>query len=399
MRITGIEFKKLLNIKLIIVLIVFSVLYVTQIPYISMDWWNHTASKYDVDFYRELIVKFGSSVSPDEWDEFLKIKKDLADELTEYISKNEIMQKYSIDTFEEFENLREKVHSGEEHDTELGQEYLELVFHDLVSSPLCFKLQCMNDIIANQESGYIFSDDKSAEKKISEMETYNTMPAEARERIKELWTGQELSLLNDAVTENVKDDFIRMVILVIIWCFVLILPYQITEELKNIRQIQLTTYTGRIIFRHQALVCALAGLITGIMVSAVYAYLLWHKGAFDFINCSVNNMHNQYWVNMNYGAFLLLYASELIMTSVAASLLAYILGRISANYITGIGISIPAAVILCMLVNYVVKDLFIVRISKFISVFRICIPLVILPSAAMLLVIFILQRDKVRDIA
>lgn len=398
MRIIRKEIRKILSIKLIVILLIFSVLYVTQIPYIAMNWWNHTASPYEVDLHRELIGKFGATLTIDEWDEFMLFRQDLIDDLMEYILQDETMQKYGIDTYEKYEEQRELTNHGEAHETELGQEYTRLIFDDPVTSPLNFKIQTIDSLVAAKESGYIYSSIEDAENKMHNMDYYQNMSESAQNRIVQLWTGTELSLLHAAVTENVKDDFVRMVILAVIWCFVLILPYQISERLKNVRDIQLTTKTGRKIFGKQAVISVLLGALIGVMVSAVYAYLLWRKGAFDFIHCPINIMMIRYWVDMTYGQFLLLYAGELIMTSVVSALLAYLIGRLSVNYIVGLGISIPVTAALCIAVNLIMRTPFYMGISEISSFCLICIPIIILPVVVLMLAGAMLCRDRVRDI-
>ena len=398
MRIFRKEIRKLLNIWLIMILLLFSMVYVSQIPYISMDWWNHSASPYEVDLHRELISKFGATITIDEWDDFMSFRQDLIDDLMDYVLQDEIMQKYDIDTYEKYEEQKEITSFGEEHETELGQEFSRLIFDDKVTSPLSFKIQTLDELVSTKESGYIFSTDETAESKIHDLDHFKNMSDSAQNRLVQLWTGKELSLLHEAVTENVKDDFVRMAILAVIWSFVLILPYQITERLKNLRDIQLSTATGRKIFGKQAAVSALLGALIGVMVSGVYAYMLWKKGAFDFIHCPINIMMIRYWVDMTYGQFLLLYAFEMIATSVISALLAYLIGRISANYIVGLGISIPVTVILCFAVNRIMIIPFDLQIPKIVSIILILLPLLILPIAVSVIIGVQLYRDKVRDI-
>lgn len=398
MRIIIKEIRKVLNIWLVVMMLLFSVMYVTQIPYISMDWWNHSASPYQVDLHRELIGKFGAAITLDEWDDFMAYRQKLIDDLMEYVLQDEIMQKYDIDTYEKYEEQKEITAFGDAHETELGQEYSRLTFDDTITSPLNFKIQTLDSLVGAKESGHIFSSKEEAENKIQNSDYYKNMSESAQNRVVQIWTGKELSLLHEAVTENVKEDFVRMAILAVIWCFVLILPYQITERLKNVRDIQLTTKTGRKIFGKQATISALLGILIGIMVTAVYAFMLWRKGAFDFIHCPINIMMIQYWVDMTYGQFLLLYACELIMTSVVSALLAYLIGRLSVNYIVGLGISIPAAVVLCVAVNFIMIKPFYIQMPKMVSIILTFLPVLVFPIIISGLTGVMLRRDKVRDI-
>lgn len=405
MRIIIKEIRKVLNLKLIIILLLFSAAYVTQIPYVSMSWWNHSSSPYDVDFYRQLIDKFGPTLTLDEWNDFMGVRQNLIDELMENILHNEIMQKNNIDTYEKFEEAKNSAVAydlGEEERPEIVTEFERLIFDDPITSPILFKIQCSDSLISKKESGYIFSDKNSAEKKMSEMAETNfylqKMSEKGKKRIVQMWTGSEMTLLHEAVTENVKDDFVRMAALAVIWVFVLILSYQITEKLKDVRQIQLSTKTGRKIFSRQAAVCTALGAAVGIAVSAVYAFLLWRKGAFDFIHCPVSKMPRYYWIDISYGDFLILCAGVLIMTSVAAAFLAYLISRLSVNYIAGLGISIPVCVILCIILNDIMHKPLDMHISELASYILICVPLVLLPLAGAVITGVMLRRDKVRDI-
>lgn len=411
MRIVIKEIRKVLNLKLIIILMLFSAVYVTQIPYISMSmdgWWNHSSSPYDVDFYRQLIDKFGPTLTLDEWDDFVGVQQNLIDEFMDNILQNEIMQKNNIDTYDKFIEARNEARNwadiGENEQSDILQEFNRLTFEDPITSPILFKIQCSNSLVSDKEYGYVFSDKNSAEKKMSEWIEANhygylqKMSEKGKKRIVQVWMSSEMTLLHEAVIKNVEDDFVRMTALAVIWIFVLILSYQITERLKNVRQIQLSTKTGRKIFGRQAAVCSALGAAVGIAVSAVYAFLLWRKGGFDFIRCPINTIMTYYWIDMSYGDFLILCAGVLIMISVAAAFLAYLISRLSANYIAGLGISIPVCVILCVIVNKIMLMPLDMHISELASYFLICVPLVLLPLAGAVMTGVMLRRDKVRDI-
>ena len=399
MRIIGKEIGKISNIVLIVFLILFSLLYVSEIPSMSANWWDHTASAYDVDLHRELIGIFGATVTEEEWDDLLSFRQGLINDLTDILLDNDVLRNNGIYTYDMFEERYDELVT-ERNDNELLQEFDRIFFDDDVTSPLCFKIQAIDFLISAKDEGYVFCspEDEDTERKINALYGLRASSIEIRERVTELWTGNELSLLHEALTENVKDDLVRMTVLSVIWCFVLILPYQITERLRNVRDLQLTSKTGRDIYRKQTCVCALAGLVIGILVAGVYAILLWRKGAFAFIMCPINIPVIHYWTDMTYGQFLLLYAAELIMTSVTAALLAYIIGRASSNYITGLGISIPSAVLLCAAVRYFMSSPLELIRPRTVSYIFVLIPLIILPAVFIILTRAVLKHDKVRDI-
>ena len=86
------------------------------------------------------------------------------------------------------------------------------------------------------------------------------------------------------------------------------------------------------------------------------------------------------------------------MTSVVSALLAYLIGRLSVNYIVGLGISIPVTAALCIAVNLIMRTPFYMGISEISSFCLICIPIIILPVVVLMLAGAMLCRDRVRDI-
>lgn len=399
MRIITKELYRLFNIRLFLMLMLFSLMYINLFLSIAQDWWNYSNSIWDVDFHRELVAEFGTELSIDEWDAFMAKRQGLIDTFMTEIKKSPIMQKHGIDTYEKYIDTYEKyqkknIELNMDTADELYSEFVRFSFEDLITEPISFKLQLMNYIVDDKEDNYIFTDSDNADRIISEL--YVSKHSQVyQQRYKSHMTANSITLIHSSAVETVSGDFISMIILTAVWCFVLILPYQISERLRGIRSIQLTTYIGRKCFDKQAAACVLTGTIIGIMLCAVYAIMLWRKGAFDFLKCTIDDL----WFDMTYLQYLILYAAFMILISVGAAMLAYFIGRLSANYIAGIGISIPVAAIFCIATNFLGMSPFEMgwNLSKVGSVVRACgIGLVLVFCTAV--VIIMLRRDKVRDI-
>ena len=143
----------------------------------------------------------------------------------------------------------------------------------------------------------------------------------------------------------------------------------------------------------------MVGLIIGIMLCAVYAVLLARKGAFDFAACKISSHGYEYWLDMTYGQYLSFYAVFMLLSSAGSALLAYFVGRLSANYIAGIGIVIPTVAALCTAMDFLgiapFNDKW--NVTMELSILRACgVPLVC--AVCVIAVCIMLKRDKVRDI-
>ena len=369
------EIRRILSIKLLAILVLFSVCFSFLFLSIAQEFWNYSSSQWDVDFYRELVSEFGTELSIDEWDSFLSKRQQLIDDFMTEVRKSPVMQKYEIDTYDKYYDAKERLMLSDnmsDDDEELRNEISRLVFEDEVASPISFKLQCMDQICDDKERGHIFTDSESAD---------------------------NISLIHRAATETVDGDLVKMLILSAVWCFVLILPYQIGERLRGIRDIQLCTKTGRKCFNKQAAASVIVGLIIGIMLCAVYAVLLARKGAFDFAACKISSHGYEYWLDMTYGQYLSFYAVFMLLSSAGSALLAYFVGRLSANYIAGISIAIPTVAALCTAMKYLgiapFNDKW--NVTMELSILRACgVPLVC--AVCVTAVCIMLKRDKVRDI-
>ena len=369
------EIRRILSIKLLAILVLFSVCFSFLFLSIAQEFWNYSFSQWDVDFYRELVSEFGTELSIDEWDSFLSKRQQLIDDFMTEVRKSPVMQKYEIDTYDKYYDAKERLMLSDnmsDDDEELRNEISRLVFEDEVASPISFKLQCMDQICDDKERGHIFTDSESAD---------------------------NISLIHRAATETVDGDLVKMLILSAVWCFVLILPYQIGERLRGIRDIQLCTKTGRKCFNKQAAASVMVGLIIGIMLCAVYAVLLARKGAFDFAACKISSHGYEYWLDMTYGQYLSFYAVFMLLSSAGSALLAYFVGRLSANYIAGISIAIPTVAALCTAMKYLgiapFNDKW--NVTMELSILRACgVPLVC--AVCVTAVCIMLKRDKVRDI-
>ena len=403
MRILIKELRRLFDIKLIVILILFSIAYISIYLSIAQKDWSYSSSPCVVDFHRELVACFGPELSIDEWDEFMAMRQKIIDEFMDEVRKSPVMARHGINTYEKYREARNKIDElyGEnmtKEDKELHDELFRIELNDEITCPLSFKLQDMNWICDDKEDGSIFTNEENADNIISGIYVSKHSDNYKR-RYKLHMTSDHISLIHDSAISTIDGDFKWMIILSVIWCFVLIMPYQISERLRCVRLVKLPTFTGRKVFDKQAVASVCAGIMTGIILCGVYALLLWRKGAFDFRWCNISLHFRTYWFDMSYLQYLLLYALFVILSSVGAALLSYIVGRLSVNYIAGIGIAIPISVIYAAVINILGTAPFDMgyNIYQTWSVVRAC-GVGLVSVFCVIVTCAMLHRDKVRDI-
>lgn len=340
------ELAKIFNFRLILILVGFAVIF----EYLFINWNYYPGyganSPYDVPFYEELVAEFGSTLSIDEYDDFLQKKKNLAALVEAEMQNSEVFRTYGVKTIEQFEEYHNKSGELTEEEALILEETTNFWFRNEVTEPILFRIQVLDHYIEN-EGTHFFADDINME---YWSDYFSKHSPEVAERMQTLFRRDEVSLLPSSLYNLINDDFLRLVIMSVVCCFVLILSYQITERLRGILSIAVSAKIGRRIYRRQMSASVISGAILGLVIGGVYGVMLWSKNVFTFADCPLSGRLYRFWLDMTFGQYMLLCFLLLILISAAAALLAHFIGRLSANYIAGIAISIPSAAVYYVLV-------------------------------------------------
>ena len=278
------ELAKIFNIRLILILAGFAVIF----EYLFINWNYYpgysASSPYDVPFYEELVTEFGPTLSIDEYNDFLQKKKDLASVVEAEMQNSEVFRKYGVETIEQFEEYHNKSGELTEEENLILEETTNFWFRNEVTEPILFRIQVLNQYIEDIGS-HFFADDEGME---YWSEYFSHHSPDVQERMQELFRRKEVSLLPDSVYNLINDDFLMLAILSIICCFVLVLSYQITERLRGILPIAVSAKVGRRIFRRQMFTSVISGIILGIVIGGIYGVMLWSKNVFIFAACPLS---------------------------------------------------------------------------------------------------------------
>lgn len=347
MRVIRKEIAKIFNFRLLLILIGFAVIF----GYLFLNWKLYPGyranSPYDVPFYEELVAEFGPTLSKDEYDDFIQKRETLTVQVQAEILSSEVFRKYGVETYEQFEEYHNKSGEVTEEERPILDEINNFWFRNEETASLLFGIQVVEQYIRDNGRSYFVEESGLAN--WSEYFSYHS--SETVERLQTLFQRNEISLLPYSAYQLINDDFLGLVILAVVCCFVLVIFFQITERLRGIFPIATSAKIGRRIFRQQMLASIASGAILGAAIGCVYGVMLWSKNVFVFWDCPLSGRLLHVWLDITFGQYLLLCFFLLVVVSAVAALLAYCIGRVSANYIAGIAISIPFAVGYCVLVR------------------------------------------------
>ena len=324
------ECKKIMDIRVLLVLAVFTVLFyqlfleVTIYPMGGQT----TDSKYDMPFYAELMESWGASLPREDWPKLDEKRKELEGAYSRIIAADPVLVDAGITNYQEFSKTQEILFDKEtltDQEKEINQELSRLVFDDSKGAKLFFELQVLDHL----------------------------------EQYRDLQNSDSISLMPDGIFYIVEKDMRMMGILLLICFVILVLPYLIRERLCHVLPLYAATATGRKIFDRQfqgIFVCC--GLV-GIVQFAVYVFVYVKKGLAIFWKGDCSNDAVQFWCkNLPFGVYMLLHILLVLVVALAAVVFLYMIARAAGNYIAGIALAIPTCIGIGFLLTHIFVHLF-----------------------------------------
>ena len=274
------ECKKIMDIRVLLVIAVFTVLFYQLFLEVTIypAGGQTTDSQYDMPFYAELIESWGTSLPREDWSKLDEKRKELEEAYTRIIAADPVLADAKITNYQEFSKTRETFFDKDtltDEEKKIDQELSRLVFEDSKGSKLFFEIQVLDRL----------------------------------DEYKNLQNGDSISLMPDGIFYIVEKDMRMMGILLLICFAILALPYLIRERLCHVLPLYATTATGRKLFdrQFQALV-GCCGFV-GIVQFGIYVLFYVIKGLAVFWkgDC-INDMGLQLWCkNLPFGFYMLLF--------------------------------------------------------------------------------------------
>lgn len=274
------ECKKIMDIRVLLVIAVFTVLFYHLFLEVTIypAGGQTTDSPYDMPFYAELIESWGTSLPREDWSKLDEKRKELEEAYTRIIAADPVLADAKITNYQEFSKTQETFFDKDtltDEEKKIDQELSRLVFEDSKGSKLFFELQVLDRL----------------------------------DEYKNLQNGDSISLMPGGIFYIVEKDMRMMGILLLICFAILALPYLIRERLCHVLPLYATTATGRKLFdrQFQALVscCGFVGIVQFdiyVLVYVIKGLAVFWKG-----DC-INDTGLQLWCkNLPFGFYMLLY--------------------------------------------------------------------------------------------
>lgn len=372
MRILVQECKKILSIRLLLLLALFTVLFYNLFFELNLypAGGQCTDSPYDMPYAATLIRKYGTTLPVAEKGKIEKEVVDLKKKATEMIRDNADLRKAGISDFDTLSKERNRLadYTDEqlsEKEQKENEAIMDFTSYDTEGERIMFQIQYANSLL-------------------------DDFASTAR---------PEVNLLRSGAFYILQTDMSKMPIMILICYAVLLVAYHVRERLRGVMPLYSTTKTGREIYPIQYLAGLICCLIVGALQLLSYTIVWYAKGMGIFWQCPAWETRGMdCWIKgISFGQYMGIYEILVLLFCIAAMALIYGLARLAQGYITGVVLSIPGCAITGVAASVIFSGLCTstsMISMKMWELYALSVCVVI----AVLFLYFRLRRDEKRDI-
>lgn len=394
------EVKKILNVKLLIVLCLFTMLFYNM--FIQM--WIHPQDSADCRAQNDLPTvlrdEYGyeTHLPYEDYEVLEQVRQEQIRKLDEMVLKSSILQEAGITSYQQLRAM--------EYDTmtdAVEEELNRIMFDEGIRE--VFLMQTIEGIYDRMEVCPVFGVKEGKELEVADKillysSSYNDYTEEAVERVASVIKENRLSLMPESILHHLLFDFPRFGILLVISCLLLILPYQIKERLAGVNPLMATTHIGRGLWKWRYASAIISCVLVCAVQSIAFCMVLNRAEAMQYWNYAISGTDHRdmFWLDMSFGTYLIVNFVLYTVVSIRAMTVFYLISRLSANYIVGVAIGIPITVVIGALLPLFTRAFLSVERSMLYDVVR-PIGIVFVLFVAAMCIVFVLQKwDKRRDV-
>ena len=399
MKLLGYEVKKILNVKLLIVLCMFTMLFYNM--FIAI--WIHPEDSADCRAQNDLATvlreEYGyeTHLPYEDYEVLEEVRQEQIRKLDEMVLKSSILLETGIKSYQQLRAM--------EYDTmtdAVEEELNRIMFDEGIRE--VFLTQTIEGIYDDMKVCPLFGVEAGKEREVADKflsigSMYDDYTKEAIERVASVIKENRLSLMPTSILHHLLFDFPRFGVLLVISCLLLILPYQIRERLAGVNPLMATTHTGRNLWKRRYSSAVIACVFVCAVQSVIFCMVLNRADVLQYWNYAISgNDRNMFWFDMSFGTYLIV--NFVLYTIVAVSIMTvfYLISRLSVNYIVGVAIGIPITVLIGALLPLFTRAFLSVERSMLYDVVR-PIGIVFVLFVAAMCIVFVLQKwDKRRDV-
>ena len=357
MRIFWYEWKKIFNIKLLLLLAIFTYFY-AQIYYwgiINFPGAGPGSDVYITYISKTLRDEVGMTIHKSEFYLLDEILEDMLKDKNTLIQESEILAREGITNSEEMDAVTsEYVRRMDEGDADARQvveEINRILFLDgPVANSVADEIQYLYEDLEGEGPGYInFLCDTREEAMASAKKalTGSSDPDPLMvEWLAKFFYTDEMSLLPQWVFNTTRTNFPNLATIMLISVAILILPWQIRERLSGIRDLQGSSAAGRKLWDRQLLVSLAAAAVVCAVQTMVFILAMDVSDMTYYWNYPIYGARQ--WVQFPFtlGEYVLFSAGMMTLYVLACTVLFHLISRVAANYVVGFALILGPFLIL-----------------------------------------------------
>ena len=357
MRIFWYEWKKIFNIKLLLLLAIFTYFY-AQIYYwgiINFPGAGPGSDVYITYISKTLREEVGMTIHKSEFYLLDEILEDMLKDKNTLIQESEILAREGITNSEEMDAVTSeyirRMNEGEADARQVVEEINRILFLDgPVANSVADEIQYLYEDLEGEGPGYInFLCDTREEAMASAKKalTGSSDPDPLMvEWLAKFFYTDEMSLLPQWVFNTTRTNFPNLATIMLISVAILILPWQIRERLSGIRDLQGSSAAGRKLWDRQLLVSLAAAAVVCAVQTMVFILAMDVSDMTYYWNYPIYGARQ--WVQFPFtlGEYVLFSAGMMTLYVLACTVLFHLISRVAANYVVGFALILGPFLIL-----------------------------------------------------
>ena len=363
MRIFWYEWKKIFNIKLLLLLAIFTYFY-AQIYYwgiINFPGAGPGSDVYITYISKTLRDEVGMTIHKSEFYLLDEILEDMLKDKDTLIQESEILAREGITNSEEMDAVTSeyirRMNEGDADARQVVEEINRILFLDgPVANSVADEIQYLYEDLEGEGPGYInFLCDTREEAMASAKKalTGSSDPDPLMvEWLAKFFYTDEMSLLPQWVFNTTRTNFPNLATIMLISVAILILPWQIRERLSGIRDLQGSSAAGRKLWDRQLLVSLAAAAVVCAVQTMVFILAMDVSDMTYYWNYPIYGARQ--WVQFPFtlGEYVLFSAGMMTLYVLACTVLFHLISRVAANYVVGFALILGPFLLLNSLTDY-----------------------------------------------
>lgn len=357
MRIFWYEWKKIFNVKLLLLLAIFTYFY-AQIYYwgiINFPGAGPGSDVYITYISKTLRDEVGMTIHKSEFYLLDEILEDMLKDKNTLIQESEILAREGITNSEEMDAVTSeyirRMNEGDADARQVVEEINRILFLDgPVANSVADEIQYLYEDLEGEGPGYInFLCDTREEAMASAKKalTGSSDPDPLMvEWLAKFFYTDEMSLLPQWVFNTTRTNFPNLATIMLISVAILILPWQIRERLSGIRDLQGSSAAGRKLWDRQLLVSLAAAAVVCAVQTMVFILAMDVSDMTYYWNYPIYGARQ--WVQFPFtlGEYVLFSAGMMTLYVLACTVLFHLISRVAANYVVGFALILGPFLIL-----------------------------------------------------